>query len=372
MDTTREEEKKYKFDPQIQDFYPESLQHSKLLPYINEHLIFKISDFNYVYQKTEKESMELLEKCNFLKISEDSATYDEEKINCVFICEESLINDEILKEIKNLKDVNYSRLYKKNNYKWIFVPEVKNREAFCNYLKEKNIKMFNLKKSSIINSIIYYKESYDLKDRRKNSDYSNNGGNNKWRKYSKTGYGIQHKNSYNSNYYSNNNNYYHKGYKGRERFNSDGYNNNKNYNYYNYNSNEQNKNKKQTQIEVEIGEIKYPLTINHKYSINYLNNVYLKLKNENFFDKKPNYLVEENEIINSKPKNIEITINSNISPSSSSPNKDNGTQAFENENKGSDNKTNLKMKIPKNNPLSQIKKAYNKFDAIPQNAMLTK
>ena len=33
------------------------------------------------------------------------------------------------------------------------------------FLKEKNIKMFNLKKSSIINSIIYYKESYDLKDR---------------------------------------------------------------------------------------------------------------------------------------------------------------------------------------------------------------
>jgi hypothetical protein len=372
MDTAREEIKKYKFDQQIQDFYPESLQNSKLLPYINEHLSFKISDFNLVYHKTEEESLKLLKNCDFLKISEDTATYDEEQINCVFICEESLINDEILKEIKNLKDVNYNRLYKKNNYKWVFVPEVKNRETFSNYLKEKNIKMFNLKKSSIINSIIYYKESYDLKDRRKNSDYSNNGGN-KWRKYSKNGYSGQHKGSHNSNYY-NNNNYYHKGYKGRERFNSDGYNNNKNYNYYNYNSNEQNKSKKQTQtqIEVEIGEIKYPLTINHKYSINYLNNVYLKLKKENFFDKKPDYLVEENEIINTKPKDIEITSNINTSPSSPSPNKDKGTQAFENDNKEVENKTNLKMKIPKNNPLSQMKKAYNKFDAIPQNSILTK
>ena len=111
------------------------------------------------------------------------------------------------------------------------------------------------------------------------------------------------------------------------------------------------------------------MTINHKYSINYLNNIYLKLKKENYFDKKPNYLVEENEIINIKPKNIEITNNINIS--TPSPNKDKRTQVFEND-KEVENKTNLKMKIPKNNPLSQIKKAYNKFDTIPQNAILTK
>ena len=264
MDMQIEEVKEIKTE-NLQDFAPENLQHSKLLPYINEHLLFKISDFNLVYHKTQEDSLNILKNCNFLKISEDTVSYDDEEINCVFICDESLLNNKLLKEVRYLKDVNYNRFYKKNNYKWVFVPEIKCKEIFLNFIREKNIKMFNLKKSSIINSIIYYKESYDLKDRRKNSDYSNNGGNNKWRKYSKTGYGIQHKNSYNSNYYSNNNNYYHKGYKGRERFNSDGYNNNKNYNYYNYNSNEQNKNKKQTQIEVEIGEIKYPLTINHKY-----------------------------------------------------------------------------------------------------------
>lgn len=273
------------------------------------------------------------------------------------------MNNELLKELRYLKDVNYNRFYKKKNSKWIFVPELKSKETFLNYIREKNIKMFNLKKSSIINTIIYYKESYDLKDR-KNSDYSN-GGNNKWRKYSKNTYG-QHKGSHNSNYY--NNNSYYKGYKGRERFNSDGNNNSKNNSYYyNYNSNynSNNQNRKKEQIEVEIGEIKYPLTINHKYNINTLNNVYLKLKNEKFFDTKPNYLVEENEIINNKPKSIEIMQNT------SSPNRNKRDQAFDHNN-DNENKSNLKMKIPKNNPLSQIKKAYNKFDAVPQNSIAVK
>ena len=361
MDTQIEEVKKISIDNKdIQDFFPENLQNSKLLPYINEHLLFKISDFNIIYHKTQEESLNLLKKYNFLKISDDTAVYDEDQINCIFICEESLLNNELLNEIKDLKDMHYNRLYKKNNYKWVFVPELKCKDIFVNFLKEKNIKMFNLKKSSIINSIIYYKESYDLKDRRKNSDYSNNG-NNKWRKYSKNGYMI-HKGSHNSNYYNNNNNY-HKTYKGRERFNSDGNNNTKNNSHY-YNNYNNNYNKKE-QIEVEIGEIKYPLIINHKYSINYLNNVYLKLKNENFFDKKPTFLVGENEIINNKPKNIEII-------NFTSSNQLKTGQAFENKNIETENKTNLKMKIPKNNPLSQIKKAYNKFDSIPQNTILAK
>ena len=359
MDTQIEEVKKISIDNKdIQDFFPENLQNSQLLPYINEHLLFKISDFNIIYHKTEEESLNLLKKYNFLKISDDNAVYDEDQINCIFICEESLLNDKLLNEIKDLKNVYYNRLYKKNNYKWVFVPELKCKDIFMNFLKEKNLKMFNLKNSSIINSIIYYKDSYDLKDRRKNSDYSNNG-NNKWRKYSKNGY-MSHKGSHNSNYYNNN---YHKAYKGRERFNSDGNNNTKNNSHY-YNNYNNNYNKKE-QIEVEIGEIKYPLIINHKYSINYLNNVYLKLKNENFFDKKPKFLVGENEIINNKPKNIEII-------NFTSSNKVKTGQAFDNKNIETENKTNLKMKIPKNNPLSQIKKAYNKFDSIPQNSILAK
>ena len=84
MDTAREEVKKYKFVQQIQDFYQESLQNSKLLPYINEHLSFKISDFNLVYHKTE-ESLKLLKNCDFLKFSEDTVMYDEEQINCIYM-----------------------------------------------------------------------------------------------------------------------------------------------------------------------------------------------------------------------------------------------------------------------------------------------
>lgn len=355
MDTIKEEVGEIKiYNNEDQDIFPENLQHSKLLPYINEHLSFKISDFNLIYHKNEDD---LLKKYNFLKISDNSALYDDAQINCVFICEESLLTEKLLKELKNLKDIKYNRFYKKNNYKWVFVPELESKEIFLSFIKEKNLKMFNLKNTNIINSIIYYKESNDLKDRRKNSDYSNNG-NNKWRKFSKNGY-IPHKGSHNSNYYNNSN--YQRGYKKRERFNSDG---NNNY-YNNYNSN-YNKKDKIDKIEVEIGEIKYPLIINHKYSINYLNEVYLKLRNDNVFNQKPKFLVGENEIINNKPKNIEI-----ITKTSSS-NQVNMSQAFENKNKEAENKVNLKMKIPKNNPLSQIKKTFNKFDNVPQNNILGK
>lgn len=358
MDKLKEEVKEIKICNSIQDFSPENLQNSKLLPYINEHLQFKRSDFNLVYHKTEEESINIIKTCNFLKISDDSAIYDEYQISCVFICDESILNDNILEEIKNIKKVNYNRFYKKNNYKWVFVPELESKENFINFIKEKNIKMFNLKKTSIINSIIYYKESYDLKDRRKNSDYCNNG-NNKWRKYSKNGY-MGHKNSYNLNYYNN----YHKGYKGRERFNSDGINL-KNNNYH-FNKNNNNNHNKNEQIEVEIGEIKYPLSINYKYNINYLNNVFMKLKSENFFDKKPTFLVEENEIISDKPKDIDFI------KITSSPIKDPEAQAFDSKKIGVENKANLKIKIPKNNPLSQIRKPFNKFDSFPQNTVITK
>jgi hypothetical protein len=361
MDIPKEEVKGLKFEHSNQDFYPENLQNSKLLPYINEHLQFKISDFSLVYHKSEEESINMLKMYNFLTISDDTAIYEEQQINCVFICDESILNDNLLNEIKNINDVSYSRIYKKNNYKWIFVPKLEKKDNFIQFIKDKNIKMFNLKKSSIINSIIYYKESYDLKDRRKNSDFSNSS-NNKWRKYSKNGY-IPHKASYNSNYYNNN---YHRGYKGRERFNSDG-NNSKSNNSYYYNNNHTNNNyNKSGQIEVEIGEIKYPLSIKYKYSNNFLNNIFLKFKNENYFDTKPNYLVEDNEIISNKPKNIEII------KFTSSPTKDIKDQAFENRNIDGENKSNLKIKIPKTNPLSQIRKAYNKFDGFPQNIIVTK
>ena len=357
MEAQIDEIREIRPDSKIQDFLPENLQNSKLLQYINEHLSFKLSDFNSIYNNKEEESRDLLKKCNFLQISEDSATYIEEEINCIFICEETFLTNELLKEIRNIKNITFNRFYKKKDYKWVIVPEKQDRESFLNYIKDKKIKMFNLKKSSIVNSIIYSKDTYDLKDKRKNSDYNYNGNAYKWRKYSKNGY-YKHKGSLNSNYYNYN---YYKGQKGRDRFNSDLNNNTKTQYNNNYNNNNQN-----SKIVIEIGEIKYPLTINHKYTTSYLNEVYLKLKNDKFFETKPNYLVEENEIINNKPKNIEI-ISGQFSPM-----KNTKAQAFENGKIESENKFNPKIAIPKNNPLNQVQKIYNKFDAIHQNSIIFK
>ena len=339
----------------LMDFYPENLQNSKLLPYITEHLSFNISDFSTIYQKQEAESLNLLEKCNFLYISREIAEYNEEEINNIYICDDSLLNDKIIDEIRNIKNVTYSRFYKKYNYKWIFVPTSQSKENFINFVRNKNIKMFNLKKSSIVNNINYLKESNGLKDKRKNSDFSCNG-NTKWRKYSKNY--NPHKGSHNSSYY---NNYYYKSNKGRERFNSDNINNyqkkSNDYYYNNSNNNSNNKTKKTEKIEVEIGEIKYPLKISYKYSINNIKDLYQKLKEENYFETKPVYLVEDNEIINNKPKNLEIL--------STSSNQNKMAQAF---NKDDREKKNInKVKIPKFNPLSQMKKPFNKFDSIPNN-----
>ena len=334
------------------DLYPENLQNSKLIPYISEHLSFKISDFSKIYKKQKNESFNLLNNFNFLNINADFAEYDEEEINNIFICDESLLDQNIIKEIRYLKDVKYERFYRKNeNKKWVFVPSKESKQVFINFIKSKNIKMFNLKKSSIVNTINYNKESFGLKDKRKNSDYNNNG--NKWRKFSKNY--LPHKGSHNSNYY---NNYYYKGNKGRERFNSDGnsFIKGENNNEYHYN----NQNKKKEKIEVEIGEIKYPLAINYKYSINDLKSTYQKLKQENYFEIKPIFLVEENEILNNQPKNLEVF--QNISTSS---NENKKAQAFNKDN--SDDKNGGKFKIPKFNPLSRMKKPFNKFDSIPNN-----
>ena len=334
------------------DLYPENLQNSKLISYISEHLTFKISDFSKIYKKQKNESFNLLNNFNFLNINGDFAEYDEEEINNIFICDESLLDQNTIKEIRYLKDVKYERFYRKTeNKKWVLVPFKESKQLFINFIKTKNIKMFNLKKTSIVNTINYNKESFGLKDKRKNSDYNNTG--NKWRKLSKNY--IPHKGSHNSNYY---NNYYYKGNKVRERFNSDGnsFIKSDNNNEYHYN----NQNKKKEKIEVEIGEIKYPLAINYKYSINDLKSTYQKLKQENYFEIKPTFLVEENEILNNQPKNLEVF--QNISTSS---NENKKAQAFNKDN--SEDKNGGKFKIPKFNPLSRMKKPFNKFDSIPNN-----
>ena len=76
--------------------------------------------------------------------------------------------------------------------------------------------------------------------------------------------------------------------------------------------------------------------------------------------------MEDNEIISNEPKELEI-----LKTLTTSSNKNRGTQAFKkNEIEESNNN---KIKIPKFNPLSQMKKNFNKFDAIPSgNEILVK
>lgn len=356
----------------LEDFLPENLHHSQLLSCINENLEFTLDDFNSTYKKNTEETIQLLKECEFLKITYNLATYEESFINCIFICEDTLLNKDLLFELREHKDINYNRFYKKNNYKWVFVPELKCKEKFVKFIKEKEIQMQNLTKNSLINNVIYSKEYSVLKDKRKNSDYSSGGSNNssgyKWRKRSKnycnkSGYklsdnsGFHHKNSH--NYYSNK----YKIPKGRERFNSDGYSNKYiNDNYY------IDKNSQNVQIEVEMDDIKYPLKIDYKYSNEDIINLYEKMRKDGSLEIKPTFLVEENELISSKPKEIELSsftssekkvknaqaINNSINTSSISVS--NSSQSSGN-----------KIKIPKNNPLSQMSKTFNKFDTVPQN-----
>ncbi len=91
-----------------------------------------------------------------------------------------------------------------------------------------------------------------------------------------------------------------------------------------------------------------------------MKSTYQKLKEENYFEIKPIFLVEENEILNNQPKNLEVF--QNISTSS---NENKKAQAFNKDN--SDDKNGGKFKIPKFNPLSRMKKPFNKFDSIPNN-----
>ena len=140
-------------DALLMDFYPENLQNSKLFPYLTEQLSFKISDFSLIYHKTDIESVNILKQCDFLNISENIVEYNEEEINNIFIIDETFLNEYLIKQIRNIKNVAFNRFYKKPNFKWVFVPTKQSKENFMSFMKNKNIKMFNLKKSSIVNNI---------------------------------------------------------------------------------------------------------------------------------------------------------------------------------------------------------------------------
>ena len=106
---------------------PEALENSKIVNLLNEQLSLKIKDLLELkeiskYIKTKEELIPLLNKCDFLKISNDfeTITYDLPEGLTVF----SILNipsklnkTEVEKQIE-LDNLQFSRLYKKGFY-WI-------------------------------------------------------------------------------------------------------------------------------------------------------------------------------------------------------------------------------------------------------------
>ena len=106
---------------------PEALENSKIVNLLNEQLSLKIKDLLELKEiskniKTKEELIPLLNKCDFLKISNDSETitYDLPEGLTVF----SILNipsklnkTEVEKQIE-LDNLQFSRLYKKGFY-WI-------------------------------------------------------------------------------------------------------------------------------------------------------------------------------------------------------------------------------------------------------------
>ena len=235
-----------------------------------------------MYKKSKEDSIDLIKQSNFLQYNETNEIvfYIESAINSIYIYE-NIADDKIIFSILSIQNENikFNRYYKRRDGKWVFVIET-NQKDFENKLNELKIKLYQLTKSSIINTIIYNKESSNLKAKRKGSDYSNNNNNNSWRKYSN--HSGSKKNSFDS--YRSNGSYnkqnYRKKYK-RERFNSEG-NSNWGYKSYNYGFRNQ-----YEEIEIDISKIKYSLNINNKYQLENVIQVYNKMNEEKKFDTKP-------------------------------------------------------------------------------------
>ena len=305
-----------------------------------------------MYKKSKEDSINLVKKSNFLQYNDSNeiVSYIESGINSIYIYEHSP-EENILQSILSIQkeNIKFNRYYKRRDGKWVFAIE-NNQKEFEVKLNELKIKLYQLTKSSIINTIIYNKESSNLKAKRKGSDYSNN---NNWRKYSN--HSGSKKNSFDS--YRSNGSYnkqnYRKKYK-RERFNSEG-NSNWGYKSYNYGFRNQ-----YEEIEIDISKIKYSLNINNKYQLETVVQVYNKMNEEKKFDTKPIFNFEE-EIIGNKPKEIVVFKSLN--------DKNYFGNNFKKEGSGnkSNNQNTFGMKLPKMNPLCNMSKNFNKFDMIPQN-----
>ena len=115
------------------------------------------------------------------------------------------------------------------------------------------------------------------------------------------------------------------------------YNNNNNKNNNNNNNNNTN------EIEIDISNLKYPIQIKYKYSFSEIKDFFNKLNEKEFLKNKPNFLSNNVEdILSDNPKKI-VSLEKLIEELEKN-----------------------KINIPKNNPLMNLSKNYNKFDLVNQ------
>lgn len=336
----------------------------------------------------------------FLKLSENNETFqyvlpEGMSVFSILNIPPKMKKDEV-KKCLELVNLQYNRLYKSGFY-WIMCTDDK-ETSICvqNSLKDlsfDDIKVkYDLKNKSQIfkmmkeqlDTALYRKEAKGLGVAGNNNNNHNKSNVNRkkssednadafsWRKGSGEGKisndfsNISDGNRY---YKGNNNNYYNKNK--RNRFNSDNagtkYPYQKEYNKNNNklsketsNNNYINNNK---DIEIDMNNVKYPLIITYKYSIQDMKNYCQKLLDSNLLENKPNFNIVNEDLIGDKLKEI-MAFDELIETMKKIKEEDKKTENVN---------TNLgitELKIPKMNPLSRMGggKNYNKFDYIPGNA----
>ena len=378
---------------------PESFDNSNICSLTNEQLSIKISDLleqkeiNKFVQDKDKLISLIKKYCEFFKLSEDNETVQYElpdEMNAFSILNiPTKMNKEEVKNSLELINLNYNRLYKRGFY-WI-ISTTDKETVICvqNSLRElifdeMRVRYIHLNKNQImkvmrdktdknsyqkeakylgINSKSNYSKNYYNKS--KNSDADSDAFS--WRKgsggtkssfdysekpYKKNAYNKYKRNRFNSDnndkkkrYYNNNNNYY-------------------NYNYKDYNSNSSNNSNNQ-EIEIDISNLKYSLSIKHKYSFKDIKNVYKNLEQKKEFSERPVFLDEEKvDIYRDKPKEL-VALDELIECNEKNKKTDSSNKKVEDDK----NQINTNVKIPKMNPLSGMSKNFNKFDIVPGNGL---
>ena len=370
---------------------PENFDNSRISSITNDQLIIKISDL--LNQKeiskyiTSKEKLLSLIKthCEFFKISldQESVEYilpDNMMVFNILNIPLNMNKNDVMKNIE-LVNLQFNRLYKRGFY-WV-LSTVDKETVICMqnslrdlFFEESKVKYDLINRNQILRNMKEIVEKNLYQKDTKNLGISGNVKNKNnfkrgkisdpdedafsWRKGSneiKSSFDGNDKYNYkkSNNYYNNNNNYRGGYQKKRNRYNSDvsgqnyhnNYYENNNNNYYNNNNNYYHKgsmnNKDQKDIEIDVSSLKYPVVIKNKYSFNDIKSFYQKICNDKLYDQAPEFLSTIcNDIISKSQKNL-VAIDELIESTKSLNNKE-------------QDKINVNMKIPKNNPLSNIGK----------------